>query len=836
MEYKAIKFSQMAGVVFALLIGMSFNTQAQDVGNVFTDEIIVTAQKREQNLQDVGIAVTAITGDQMQALGYTNAQEVTALAPGVSTIQPNGEANYAISIRGVGNSDFITNVESPIAIYVDEVYISQMSGAGFMLFDMERAEVLRGPQGTLFGRNATGGLVQYVTVKPSQEAGGYSSFTYGEYNQMKYQGAVGVPLTDRLSMRFSGALHQRDGYIENREHPDLNLNNANEFAGRLQLLWEGEEWDVLLNMRQGRQDIRTGFFQHASSVEPGQLTPGRPNPYLEDTNGMLGYIDNDGDVYAGDYDFTGHNDLETKGYSATLTWQGETMKFTSITDYSTTERDYIEDTDASPDDYFRFFLTTDAEQFSQEMRLEGGSDNARWVAGVYYLDIDIDDSNGAIAPGLFRDYYKAICAGFMVVQPADNFACVEDFALAPGTTSPLFGLNAGQLNPGGAVVGEHHGLLSPYTTTSESWSIFGQYEMDLTDTMSLVIGGRWISEEKEHNYRNLEVAYHPRATSGADPRTLAAFDPSIPALELTAANPGEGSFLVGWSGERDDSEWAGRLQLDYRPNDNSLYYISYNRGVKAGGFNAPLLPTASGVTDEAMNYDPEQLDAYEVGFKMQTADGRLTLNGAVYYYDYQDYQAFSIIGLDTFTLTAEAESQGFELELQASPVPGLDMLFGVGYIDVEVSKVPCVTENRAGFEALGEAPARTLGQKVRPVQTPEWNLNGLIRYEAPVASLGGNIAFQLAAEYRDEHYFNLQNSETLTEDGYTLLNGSIAYFPSASDSWSLRASVQNLTDEEYIVQGFDLSGTIFAGAGFFGMTEHYYGRPRTWGISLNYIF
>ncbi|MGI9439803.1 MAG: TonB-dependent receptor plug domain-containing protein, partial [Parvibaculales bacterium] len=138
------------------LTALSAPAMAQQAGNVFTDEVVVTAQKREQNIQDVGIAITAVTGDQMQALGYTNAQEITALTPGVSMIQPNGEANYAIGIRGVANNDFTTNVESPIAIYVDEVYISQMSGAGFMLFDMERAEVLRGPQGTLFGRNATG--------------------------------------------------------------------------------------------------------------------------------------------------------------------------------------------------------------------------------------------------------------------------------------------------------------------------------------------------------------------------------------------------------------------------------------------------------------------------------------------------------------------------------------------------------------------------------------------------------------------------------------------------------------------------------------------------------
>ena len=138
------------------------------------EEIVVTAQKREQDPQDVGIAISALTGDQMRQLGFTNAQQVTAMAPGVSTVQPNGEANYSIAIRGVANSDFTTNVESPVAIYLDEVYISQMSGAGFMLFDMERVEILRGPQGTLYGRNATGGLAHFISRKPSEELDGYA--------------------------------------------------------------------------------------------------------------------------------------------------------------------------------------------------------------------------------------------------------------------------------------------------------------------------------------------------------------------------------------------------------------------------------------------------------------------------------------------------------------------------------------------------------------------------------------------------------------------------------------------------------------------------------------
>ncbi|MBK7727864.1 MAG: TonB-dependent receptor plug domain-containing protein [Gammaproteobacteria bacterium] len=164
-------------IAMALLPGL---LQAQ-----ILDEITVTAQKREQSVQDVGIAMSAFSGEQMEQLGFANAQQVTAMAPGVSTIQPNGEANYAIAIRGVASSDFTTNVESPVALYLDEVYISQMSGAGFQLYDMERVEILRGPQGTLFGRNATGGLAHFISNKPSQDFSGYVKGTIGDYDQIQ---------------------------------------------------------------------------------------------------------------------------------------------------------------------------------------------------------------------------------------------------------------------------------------------------------------------------------------------------------------------------------------------------------------------------------------------------------------------------------------------------------------------------------------------------------------------------------------------------------------------------------------------------------------------------
>lgn len=177
MIVKLMRTRKSALLGASAIIGLSTGGTALAQG-VFEDEVVVTAQKREESAQDVGISISTLTGEQMEALGYTNAQEVTSLAAGVATLQPNGEANYAVGIRGVANNDFTSNVESPVAIYVDETYISQMSGAGFLLFDVDRVEILRGPQGTLFGRNATGGLVHYLTVKPMTDGfNGYGSIT-----------------------------------------------------------------------------------------------------------------------------------------------------------------------------------------------------------------------------------------------------------------------------------------------------------------------------------------------------------------------------------------------------------------------------------------------------------------------------------------------------------------------------------------------------------------------------------------------------------------------------------------------------------------------------------
>ena len=733
----------------SILIVMVFAI-AGPVNAQVLEEIIVTAQKREQNIQDVGIAITAFSGEQMRQLGYTNAQQITALAPGVHTVQPNGEANYALAIRGAANSDFVANQESPVSMYVDEVYISQMSGAGFMLFDMERVEILRGPQGTLYGRNATGGLAHFVTNKPEQEFGGYGQVTVGEYDQVKFQGAVTGGLTEGLSARLSVATHHNSGYIENRLDPGNDLNNANDYAGRAQLLFEpNDDFSLLLNTRYSLQEIRTGFFENVSgSVD--EVGNGIKEDNCALVTNFNGYCDGDGDNFAGDYDKLGFNDLETWGVTGTLKWDLGDKQVTVIMDRQSVERDYIEDSDASPFADFNFYLTTDAEQWSTEIRLNGETDRLRWVAGFYYLNIELADSNGAEIPLLGVD---------------------------PSGASGLDG------------DGNYTGLDTPYTQEKDSWSLFGQLEYQLSEQLTAIGGFRWIDEKVDFHYINNVVSF---INDGSVKRN---------------GNP---NILVPLGDHRDvynEGLWSAKAELDWQPNDDLLVYASWNRGVKGGGYNAPFDATASDDFLGQFGFAEEELDAFELGFKSSLMDGLARLNVSAYYNNYKDFQAFTIVGLATNVISApDAESLGFEAELFVTPSEGLDVAFGVSYNDMEVTLPD--------------------GTKTTSIQSPEWNLNGLIRYEWPV--MNGRMAIQGDIHYRSEHYHALTRADAVTENGYHLANARLSW-ASADDKWEVAVFADNITDEEYVVQSFDLAGVL-------GWIEEYYGRPRWVGGSLSYNF
>ena len=557
------------------------------------EKIEITAQKRVQPLQSVGIAVTALSGDQMDALGLESAQQVTAMAPGVTTIQPNGPSSYFVSIRGVGQNDFSgDHQESPVAIYLDEAYISAASGAGFQLFDMERAEVLRGPQGTLFGRNATGGLVHYISKKPTADFEGYFDVTLGSYNQRNIEGAVSGGLADGVSARLSFTKNKHDPYIDNRIGTDLN--NGNDWGVRGQLLVESiEDVEWLLSLRAGKQDINTGFFDHSSArLNPvtglGEHFDGAD---LQGTGDSLApsYQDTDNDVHAGAYNVIGHNKLETTGATSNLKIDMGDFDLTFVTDYSTLEKDYIEDSDASPNDFFAFFLKSDLKQFSQEIRVNGYTDTVDWVVGAFYLDIEGDFANGGVAQNFFAAQF------------------------------PGFGLADESLN--------YLGLNTPFSTETKSTALFGQVEVDLTDELSLTAGLRLSKEKKD---TELTTYFSQFTTAGSSDLNSndglnSAFGLPVDADYFHYGPSGAGAGILGeafglpdqgtYEGI-DDDLITGKLQLDWKVDKNTLVYLGYNRGVKAGGFNAPLDPTdlidGNPLNGEvnSMKFDEEILDAY----------------------------------------------------------------------------------------------------------------------------------------------------------------------------------------------------------------------------------
>ena len=756
------------------------------------EEVVVTAQKREQSIQDVGIAVSAYSGKQIQQLGYTNAQDITGLAPGVSTIQPNGPSNYAIGIRGVAQNDFVTNQESPVSVYVDEVYLSQMSSAGFQLYDMERVEILRGPQGTLYGRNATGGLAHYVTQKPTEELDGYAQLTGGYYDQFKFQGAVGGAVHEKIRARVSVATNYDNGYVRNR-FTDEDIGNNNDYSGRGQLLFlPTDDTELLINVRGSLQQVRTGFWENVST-RPDASGNGFYTRHLTNFNG---YRDGDNDNFAGDYNTQGFQDMHTLGFTGNFKWNiRDNLKLTSITDYQEVKRDYLEDSDASPFEDFNFYLNTDAEQFSQELRFNGETEKTRWVGGFYFLQIKVRDANGAVQP---------LMSGIWDGTRPGNDSILGQL----GFTGPLIDRADGAFGAVAEGDGTPLGVDNPYRTNTDSWSLFGQTEYDFWDKWTAIVGLRYINEDKNHQYESNFVDYQP-------------------GTRMRNGNPNVlfGGPLASYEGDIDKSLWSGKAQLNFKPTEDWLIYGGWNRGVKGGGFNAPLdvtdyagsFPTNGGLiplTDRNMKFKAETLNAWEAGFKWELFDGKARLNASAFYYDYDDYQAFQIVGLTTFITNADANSHGFEMEFQATPMEGLDFLFGAAYLDVTIKDV-----DLDGPGALGAADTK-------PVQSPKWNLNGMLRYAWPYQN--GKLAWQADFRYRSQHYFSLTRAEASTENGYILGNARFSY-ATLDDKWEAAIFVNNIADEEYLVQTFDLGAAL-------GMTEQYYGLPRWVGGSIRYSF
>ncbi|MFM5923768.1 MAG: TonB-dependent receptor [Novosphingobium sp.] len=710
-------------------------------------EIIVTAQRREQNLQDVPVAVTAITGAKIADLGIRSSADIAGIVPNLGIGLPAGEGNQPlIYIRGVGLADTNSNNAGPNGVYVDEVYVSSPGAQTFQLFDLDRVEVLKGPQGTLYGRNATGGAINFITAKPGKDFQAQGSLSYGSFNTVHGEAAVGGPLSDSVRFRLSGTGTTSDGYVHNllsgrRE------NGQGSFALRGQLAVDlGGNLDALLNVHGGKVNVRAPQYRSLGLLDPasGFTTPCAADAVLAGQCGnVLGYISPPG-FYDGEYDRSEKLNVENLGTSLRLNWKLGGATLTSITAYDHNTKTHREDTDASPLAILAIDYGVKSDTVTQELRLSGSGARIDWVFGGYYLnEVLKQDQTG----DLFRELRFLTPGG-----GADT---------AGATTGGAPVLFARTLN----------------RQTTEAAALFGQIEYRLAPNLRATLGGRYNYERKHF---------------------LAAAQLEDAIVDGTPI-PGGVVPLYAFDNRKTFENVSFKAGLDYDLAPDVMAYASVSTGFKSGGFNGGFLsfdPAEAAV--QAEPFGEETLTAYEVGLKSRLFDRRLRFNAAAFLYDYKDLQLYTLINTGTIPLTlldnaANARIYGAEFEVVARPIERLDVTLNLGLLHTEIRN----------FVSAG-----TYFSGNRLALSPEVTFSGQVDYEVPLAS-GLSLAFQPAFSYRSNQFFSADNNPLLRQDGYWLVDGRIA-LEGQDGRWEAAVFGRNLTARKYVNFATDLTdfGTI----------------------------
>ncbi len=757
------------------------------------EEVVVTAQKRAQNAQEVGISISAVSGTDLQELGAVAATDITRSMPAVVLTQPNGPSSFSLSIRGVTQNDFADHQESPAAIYIDDVYVSQMAGLAFSLFDMERVEVLRGPQGTLFGRNATGGLANFITRKPLDTQEGYVDVTFGERNLVRVEGAVNSPIADGIDARLAFESNHYDPLFRNLSGGAPDAENGNDWALRGEMLFKmPADGQLLVTGRYARQDVHAGSWETRPiyNVAPGvdDFVPANANPY-----GTCNGCNASGLPASGPFTIrdnrAGYARIKTSGVTAKYTQDLGGPTFTVIADYSGLQKDYQEDSDASPLTLFEFFNGSKVNQQSLEARVNGGDQRLNWTAGVYGLRVKGDYYEGYYGPAFF--------AAKEFDSPGNpNNACFPPAGAWPYGDCTAYYRTGGVPGPDGGVPG----IRSPYSQLTKSYAAFGQVEYRFNDLIGLTLGGRVTRDQKDFHFSWYPFESFPGSTTGA----VAILTPFV--------IPGVGNALFDYRNSLSDTLVSGKAQLDFHLSSDLLTYVSVNRGVKGGGFTAPLFPDTIGDLGP-LRFSPEKLTSYEIGFKSEFLNRTVRLNGAAYYYDYHDYQALIYtVALEQLIVNANAKHKGAEFDLEWVPDPAWRFALGGGYVDAVVENVD---SRGTGVLANYTAP-----------NAPRWSANALARYNMQLTA--GQAALQFDGNYMTQFWFNLANTPVVRQAGFGV--GNVRLFWTPKDSrYEVGASVENVFNKHYGVMGFDNTGIN-------GLAQLYPVNPRWWKAHVNFHF
>jgi iron complex outermembrane receptor protein len=780
-------------------------------------DIVVTANRREQNIQDVGLAVTMFSADDLRQTGATDSTDLAQLVPGVYVSGAYGGQSQQFTIRGVTQSDYLDTIENPVAFYIDDVYITAAQGQTMSFFDLERMEILKGPQGTLFGRNATGGLVHTVITKPRlDEVSGYADFTYGSYDEVNAQGAINLPIGTNIAVRASGLYSRVDNYWNNRYpagaagsdpilsfdgpggnsvgtvlSPNEDLGGSKTYAGRLQLLAEptdaltirltgsyskskmstapySQEATIAIVDDQGRVigQQRVSPDETRIAIDPDGNNFNLTVPFFNGVTerpapggNFFGYVPlNPEDLdLSEDFALSDHNKVKGQVYAAHIDYDFGGFVLNSVTSY----QKYFKETylgDGSPVNVLGFGNRSDTEAWSQELRLNGETSDLRWQVGSFYLNNKVDLLQG-------------------ILEPSGS-------ALA----------NLGTVFSGDPTVVElGSDLVTDLKFKSESISFFGQFEYDFADRWTIIAGARYIREKQQYDYVHFVAANLDNHSVEGDIVIRPAFQPDF-------------------SDKRTFNLWTGKLQLEFRPTSDLLLYAGVNRGVKAGNYNAPFTFTpADAVPEEDLSYDPEVLLSYEGGFKFST--GPWVLNASAFYYDYKDFQAFVFNTASGIVRNVDSKVYGIDVEAgwQVSDVMRLGATYAYSHAEIK------------DFEI---APG--VFSDVRPPYSPRVQAAGTVDLEMPGEVFGGTLSFNGTVSYAGKMYHNIRNFDAHEFGARTLVNLS-ATWKSEDNGLYMTVFGKNIFDKRYGQIGFD--NTVI-----FGAQNVSYGKPATFGATVGYKF
>lgn len=838
---KMIKNKRLFTSLSVLLAAQSYAQDSAPSADFLLEEVIVTAQKREQSANDIGMSVSVFSGDALEQLGVADTADLANLIPGF-TFADTGFTTPVYTLRGVGFSELSVQAQSTVGVYYDQIAAPYPIMTSGLEIDTQRVEVLKGPQGTLFGRNSTGGAINYIANRPSDEVEASITADYSTFETLDLTGIVSVPFSEnggaRLALR---KVDSGEGWQESVTRSET-LGEQDRFAARLMVDFApSDDLDLNLTLRHWTDNSDTQVPQFLQS---DVQRPTRANIVDILDNSEFARIPLAGTDDNQAADWTGGNnrlnkpvaDMESSSVSGTVKWDlSDSISLNSLTAFSNfknnstyenggwagvpldtplangtqTVRDTISPLVRGLYDNFDnlgsvgYTNQAEIDAFSQELRLNGVSDSVTWLAGVYFSSDEVQSNTPQLV----------------------EFNSSTNLGHFAGT-----GLQ---------------GVENPTEQDSESWSVFAHTEWTLSDPLLLTLGLRYTEDEKDYSGCTADTGDGDLADFFNTGFGAAIYSPGECAMLDDTLDETQTSIVPltsPFEQELNEDSLSWRLGLDYRISDDILTYVSYSRGFKSGSF--PTL-TADRISS-LLPVVQEQLDAFEIGAKTTFLDGRVRLNGSLFYYDYQDKQLFTKVITEFGSVNAlanipESKVTGAEFDLSWAPADGWFVSLGATYIDTEV-------EEFQGFNQV--AIEGDFSGSEFPL-APELQATALINYDFDIGSKWYGFA-NMNLNYSSKSYSDYSISEVLDSGNGsryaalltrydvavgdtmepldvfelpdTLQVGARIGMTSSDEKISIALWGRNLTDE-YIRNNSRKSSDGIIG---------YTGMPRTYGISVSY--